>query len=642
MPALAIIFAALMLIAPGARPAHAETPPTGTITVVTADGKPRGVQLRSQTVDATIREDRNGVWADTQLWALLRNPGKGPVVLSLALGGPQLGATALPEILDATADGKPLKLQPLVRPNDTAPIAYTAPITIPKQSGVALRVRYRQALPQDDGVALFTYPITATLRWPGGPESLRVTVKLAPELAAEQVLGQAPAGGTLRRDGIVWTWDAKRPEAYIGVAVVAPSWWQAFTAARTAAAAPAAAYAEHWALAQRYHRLAAQPAPAFDPQADFYARYHPAELAELRAGLAAANALPPADHAAAHVHLAQVYLEDAQRGDPSRAEAYTAAAAAELAAAVALTPADAALRTQAGDLYRQLAAVAADRGDATSAAQHRTRAAALAAGEPARPQALAQSAALTEATQAAEAGDLAHARRIVAAAFGPDAATLPDLPPPAIRQAIVTVETTESVRTLTLQVSDADEQGKGAALLARAAAALAATPGAKVSTDGARLTITLPFTDATGLSARQAALADALPPQPELALLAAALRPTHLALESRRSWLFDSKSYVEFADLGSARQTWEAAAERLAAAGRGGASEGRLAQDPRLAALQRAFWAADAAAWRALAISSRGEYGVALSAGKTVRRWTLPTGALQVLDAHTRHFTLKL
>ena len=67
----------------------AETPPTGTLTVIPTDGKHRGIQLRGETVDATLRQTPDGVLADTILWVKLDNPGKAAVVMPVALGGPQ-------------------------------------------------------------------------------------------------------------------------------------------------------------------------------------------------------------------------------------------------------------------------------------------------------------------------------------------------------------------------------------------------------------------------------------------------------------------------------------------------------------------------------------------------------------------------
>ena len=128
----------------------AETPPTGTLTVIPTDGKHRGIQLRAQTVDATIRQTPDGVLADTILWVRLSNPGKQAVVMPVALGGPQLGPRALPQILDVTLDDRPVdleRLEPFTARADGGPIiAYTLPITVPLKGSAALRVHYSQRL----------------------------------------------------------------------------------------------------------------------------------------------------------------------------------------------------------------------------------------------------------------------------------------------------------------------------------------------------------------------------------------------------------------------------------------------------------------------------------------------------------------
>ncbi len=88
------------------------------IGVVPADGKPHGIRLRSQTVNAVISEDASGVWADTSVDVQLQNRGKTPVVLPVAVPGPQVAAyvTAtldMPPILDAALDKKDLVLYSL-------------------------------------------------------------------------------------------------------------------------------------------------------------------------------------------------------------------------------------------------------------------------------------------------------------------------------------------------------------------------------------------------------------------------------------------------------------------------------------------------------------------------------------------------
>ena len=604
-----------LCILAAAQPACAETPPTGTLTVIPTDGKHRGIQIRAQTVDATIRQTPDGVLADTILWVKLSNPGKQAVVMPVALGGPQLGPRALPQILDVTLDNQPVdlaSLEPFTARADGGPIiAYTLPITVPLNGSTALRVHYSQRLTEQGGLVSYTYPITATARWSGTPESLRMTLKFSPPLPADQILSQMPAARRTDRDGFTWHWDGQRPKVSIGVAFMSPTWWRDFVAARAVAATPAAGLAEHLALSGFYRHLSALPPPGFDAAADFYGRNFPSEVAELRAALAAPAQNDSAERSAIHLRLAEILLAHAERLGSNADSAYLQSAAAELEAASALDNTDASLRTTAAALYAQLAEAAGARGDQATATQHLTRVAALnATGKAAPPEVLAQAATLERASAAVVRGDLDTARRLVAEAYGPAAVTRADAPPPRANQAAVTVTTAPGERRINLRLTGGDPAAIGA-LLADAAATLATLPPARVDARGDQITIALPFTDSRELMAAQARLAAALPDKPELALLAAALQPRQLTWEKRSTLLGSSERYVEQPDLGPAWQTWEARADQLEAAS---LRDAAAAANPKLAQLQRAFWADDAAAWRKLAAESQGNYQVQVAA----------------------------
>jgi len=619
----------------------AETPPTGTLTVVPTDGKHRGIQLRAQTVDATLRQTPDGVLADTILWIKLNNPGKAAVVMPVALGGPQLGPRALPQILDVTLDDRPVdlaSLEPFTARADGGPIiAYTLPITVPLKGSAALRVHYSQRLAEQAGLVSYTYPITATARWSGAPESLRMTLKFSPPLPADQVLSHAPAARRTERDGFMWHWDGQRPKTSIGVAFMSPTWWRDFVAARAAAAAPGAGLSEHLALSRFYRQLSELPAPAFDGAADFYGRNVPSEVAELRAALAASAQSAPAERAAVHLRLAEILLAHAERLGNTADSAYLQSAATELEAASALNPADAGLGTAAGKLYAQLAEAARARGDQTIAAQHLARAAALnATGSTASPDALAKAATLERATAALERGDLRTARRLAVEACGPAAVTRADAPPPRAHQSAVTVRTAPGERSISLRLTGGDPAAIGA-LLTDAAATLAALPPARAMMSGDQITITVPFADSRELMTAQARLAAALPPEPELALLAAALLPRRLAWEIRPGLLGSSKRYVEHIDLGPAWRAWEARASQLEAASLEVSAPGD--ENPKLARLQRAFWADDAAAWRKLAAESQGNYQARLTTTEPEKHWEAAAGATRLLEAETRALT---
>ena len=473
-----------LCILAAAQPACAETPPTGTLTVIPTDGKHRGIQIRAQTVDATIRQTPDGVLADTILWVKLSNPGKQAVVMPVALGGPQLGPRALPQILDVTLDNQPVdlaSLEPFTARADGGPIiAYTLPITVPLNGSTALRVQYSQRLTEQGGLVSYTYPITATARWSGTPESLRMTLKFSPPLPADQILSQMPAARRTDRDGFTWHWDGQRPKVSIGVAFMSPTWWRDFVAARAVAATPAAGLAEHLALSGFYRHLSALPPPGFDAAVDFYGRNFPSEVAELRAALAAPAQNDSAERSAIHLRLAEILLAHAERLGSNADSAYLQSAAAELEAASALDNTDASLRTTAAALYAQLAEAAGARGDQATATQHLTRVAALnATGKAAPPEVLAQAATLERASAAVVRGDLDTARRLVAEAYGPAAVTRADAPPPRANQAAVTVTTAPGERRINLRLTGGDPAAIGA-LLADAAATLATLPPARV------------------------------------------------------------------------------------------------------------------------------------------------------------------
>ena len=112
-----------------------------------------------------------------------------------------------------------------------------------------------------------------------------------------------------------------------------------------------------------------------------------------------------------------------------------------------------------------------------------------------------------------------------------------------------------------------------------------------------------------------------------LALLAAALQPRRLTWEKRSTLLGSSERYVEQIDFGPAWQAWESRAAQLEAASLGdpGATE-----NPKLARLQRAFWADDAAAWRKLAAESRGNYQAKLTSTGPERQWEAAAGAARL------------
>ena len=65
----------------------------------------------------------------------------------------------------------------------------------------------------------------------------------------------------------------------------------------------------------------------------------------------------------------------------------------------------------------------------------------------------------------------------------------------------------------------------------------------------------------------------------------------------------------------------------------------RRTENPKLARLQRAFWADDAAAWRKLAAESQGNYQARLTTTEPEKHWEAAAGATRLLEAETRALT---
>ncbi len=238
---------------------------------------------------------------------------------------------------------------------------------------------------------------------------------------------------------------------------------------------------------------------------------------------------------------------------------------------------------------------------------------------------------LTLAEQAAAAGDAAEVRRLLRETYGDEAAFRPDASPPAAAQALLTVSTAPGERIYDLRLVPAGEPDAAQQMLDQAAAILAGI--ADTQSSGDRLTFRLPFSDTADLLAQQARLRAALPAEPELALLAAALAPDVLTWHANALPLAHAVLYREDVDLGPAAAACEG---RAAALDTAAAAAAAPAGDDRLARVQARLWAADAAAWRAFCTRSRTTYTVSLTAERPARRWAVAAGATRRLEAEAR------
>lgn len=585
--------------------------------MVPGDGGARGIRLRSQTVDLVINEDANGAWADTDLRVQLHNRGDAQVIMPIEIPGPQVSEAEMPEISEATLGGRSLALAPVTTP-DGVQIRATATITIPVRGSVDIRIRYRQALATQDGLASYAYLLTAGNVWAGAPESLRVSITFAQALPPEKILHLAPAPRSLKPGTFTWEWGGIKAPSNIGLAFMSSEWWRQLEEERAAAAMFEAGLKEHVALGERYWHLATLAPPIFAPRASFYQRFSSRAIAEWRAGIAAAESgTDPAELAAAHERLAGIYLADGSRMGGAAGEVYLQLALGELEKAALLEPGDVELKASTGAI-RSLLAEATARRDAEMTENdagpvHQD----LAPGTAAQDRdTLAQAEGILLAQRAVAAGDFPDASRILTSTFGPDILSVSSGRPPRISQALLYVDNATGLRTVRLHLMD-NEQGTAASqLISEAATALRGF--SDVVAKGTAITLTLSYDDPFALLAWQDRLNAVLTDLPELDLLSSALSTRDLAWPVAESILTRTHSYRESVDLRSSTLAWETEAAKLDKV----ADEAAATGEP-LNLLRAAIWRDDARAWRDIGIRSRAVYHVEVSGSDMGPEWLL-------------------
>lgn len=599
--------AAIFVLAVFARAAAAQGPGTASVSVAPVDGKHRGIVLRAQTVDATIFERDDVVWADTRIWMRLRNPASKAITVSVTLPGPRVYAGDLPADLSLTLGGVPIPLTP--GPADAGVGGPTVRAALPLAAGkdASLELKYRQALPQTDGMAVFAYLSTTARQWARSPEGVRVTIRFAPPITPEQILSIAPPPHQRSAGALSWHWAGERELLNVGIALMAPSWWEGLRADRARASEPGAGVDAHLALSERYRSLAHLPALPFE-NADFHDRFFPAATGTIETALRSArlgrnpNWSEP-DAALLHSRLASLYEERAVRAGGEQRSFYTQAATDQ----VALGAPDQV--PSAGDLKRK--------------------------------QTLAQ------AALAVERKDFATARRLAADALGPAAVEPQEVAPPLVSGCEIEVSTTESLRRVTLALVDGRAPGSGAALLREVADIASKQRGVLASLEPERLVIEMPYTDGVELRRIQRDLADRIPDRPELALLRDVLSPAELAVTRALSPIQEMHAYTEQISLQASKELWDVLALRLEDASNQATPTAELEGDA--TAIQAALRREDAAAWRQLVGASRVLYRISLPGGHKLawmgqgrpdgssvsREWMVRPGAARLLSGRS-------
>jgi hypothetical protein len=619
---LAVCFFALAIT-----PAAAGDSGTAAVNLLPANGKHRGIVLKSQTVDTIISAEEGKVWADTKVWMKLQNPASKPITVSVTLPGPQMTPLPLPSDLSVLVDKAPLQLTPSAGADSAQPAGATAAISIPARKSVDVRIAYRQALSNTNGLVTYTYLLDEASQWAGTPESLRLTVELKPPIHMGSLL--ATSQPAHRSDGQRMTWDWEtdwgKPGANVGLALMSPGWSTEFEAAQAAAAEQDAGAAQHILLSQHYTRLASLQGSLLKAPLAVWSRFYPAAIAELQTALNSKSST--AERTQAHSLMARLYVEQAGQAEQSGRQQYLQAAAAEIRSALADSEPEPELVELAGKVFGDLSDIASGAGDGAAARRYGEQLEEIRAFSPqqaADTQAANQR--LSQATSALEQGDTDTARDLVASFLDTQATTAPEAPAPIVGQTSLTVTTTPQGRQIVVHLGqDADLQ-EASELAAETEKALRPHKVAQAIRKANCITLTLPGPPGTAMFALQKDLADALPDAPELALLHSVLADTNGYTETHTSHLRSMWQYTEEVDLAPALRRWEELAAQLERATPGLPQGLAPAQSEQVRFMQSVLWASDAAAWRRLAASSTVDYRFEPLASDTNYEWQVRTG----------------
>jgi hypothetical protein len=234
---------------------------------------------------------------------------------------------------------------------------------------------------------------------------------------------------------------------------------------------------------------------------------------------------------------------------------------------------------------------------------------------------------------ALERGDYETARQALLPAVSQDAS--PFAGPPALRAVLLDINTANGLRRFDLTLEEGPVPGSSDALLSDLESRFALVGEARIERQPGRLILTIPAGDAQQTATIQETLAGHLPEAPELAMLADALRPNTMLWGTTSTKVRASQWYTETVEFSGSHSRWNLLAERLeygaeTAEKEAGEADGERAVAARLrAALHRH----DAAAWRALANSSRIRYRVTLEGENLDREWVVQPGQERVLTA---------
>ncbi len=571
---------------------------------------PNQIVLLSMTADVSFHDDGKTTVVEVQLNYRLYNRDKG-ASQTLRVAVPGYPAPKPPPTeVNLFLGGKEV-------PKKTGNQQWwIADITLKPDQRANLVMTY--AAPLGDGPFVhFRYPLDLTAQmWPGRLESARFTISFPQPPNPQSWVRLTPEDYQLTAESVTWSYDVEDPGQPIDFLFIRPSLWEQIQEARRAAASNASP-AAHKTLGALYAQLAtATQDPAI------FQRYYPLAVASY----AQAQQLAP-DDPDAYLALAQLYQLRADLS-PEETSAYTSLAINELVKALAHGIDDPTIREKVIEGFVSLIDRARMRGDFDAANAYLQRLNALSQDYPDlinsdEIQSERRSLAIDWAEHVLNDEGPAPARAVLSQIFGAETVQPNNASFARINSLYVVVRTEPHLRILDINAAMRDGD---AALISRLAQAFSQTNAASVElqeTDPTLLHIEIPFADAEDLLNRQKALADAMPPEPEWALVQAILRPQSLAWEQTDERWRTIERYEErvslvavSADAGMQALLLEQAANAMNV-------------DDSLNRLLVTIWRQEAQVWRDLAGNSSARYTLTLyprPGAPLVQTWSLFPG----------------
>jgi len=479
---------------------------------------PANIVLLSMTADVSFHDDGTTTIAEVQVNYRLHNRHKSEAkTLRVAIPG-------YPAPKPAPTDVKLLLGGKEVPKKEGNEQWWVADITLKPNQRVNLVMVYSAPL-GDDPLVHFRYPLDLTAKmWPGRLESARFTISFSEPPNPQSWISLTPENYKLTAESVTWSYDARDPKEPIDFLFIRPSLWNQIQEARRAAAETSSPEA-HKTLGALYAQLATA-----NRNPDSFNRYYPLAVASY----AQAQQLAP-DDPDTYLALSQLYQLRAELV-PEESASYTGLAISELVKALEQGVDNADIRQKVIKGFASLIAAARVRGDFDAANTYLQKLQELAKQYPD----LLNSAEIQQERRAlaidwtehvlADQGP-APARKVIEQLFGPGAASPRSSSFARINSLYVVVRTEPNQRTIAINAAMRDGD---ITLISQLAGQFGQTGVGSVElqeVDPTLLYVSIPFDDADDLLAKQAKLADAIPPEPEWAMLQAILRPVSLTWE---------------------------------------------------------------------------------------------------------------